>query len=146
MSESIKKILLAVILFGLSLPVFAQNEAEAEIRSILDRQASCWSEGDLDCFMASYWQSDSLQFVGKSGITYGWQATYDRYVQNYPDREAMGTLTFIVIDAEQTGPDSFFVLGKWHLDREESGDVGGHFTLLWKKIDGRWVIVTDHSS
>lgn len=146
MSESIKKIIFTAILFAIVHFCVAQSSDEARIREILDRQAACWTAGDLDCFMDSYWKSDSLQFVGKSGITYGWQATYDRYVKSYPDREAMGALTFEVIDAKQTGPDSFFVLGKWHLDREKSGDVGGHFTLLWKRIEGEWVIVTDHSS
>ncbi|MFA0960878.1 DUF4440 domain-containing protein [Roseivirga sp. BDSF3-8] len=146
MSESIKKITLFAFLFTLCHFAGAQTDAETEIRAILDRQAACWTAGDLECFMDSYWKSDSLKFVGQSGITYGWQKTFDNYVKNYPDREAMGTLTFDVVDAEQTGPESFFVLGKWHLDREESEDVGGHFTLLWHYIDGQWVIVTDHSS
>ena len=37
------------------------------------------------------------------------------------------------------------LVGKWHLKRKED-DLGGHFTLLWKKIDGEWKIVVDHSS
>jgi ketosteroid isomerase-like protein len=146
MSESIKKIFFSAILLAFSLNLKAQDNPETYIRNTLDKQAACWTAGDLGCFMENYWKSDSLKFVGKSGVTYGWQATYDRYVENYPDREAMGALTFTIIEAEQTGPETFFVLGKWHLKREESGDAGGHFTLLWKMIDGTWVIVTDHSS
>lgn len=147
MSESIKKIIFAGILLltGCNNEV-EPGDAEAYIRQTLDKQAACWTNGDLDCFMDNYWRSDSLKFVGKSGITYGWQATYDRYTKSYPDREAMGSLTFTVIDAEQTGSENFFVLGKWQLDRKESEDVGGYFTLLWERIDGEWVIVTDHSS
>jgi hypothetical protein len=37
------------------------------------------------------------------------------------------------------------VIGKWHL-RRSIGDAGGHFTLVFKKINGRWVIISDHSS
>jgi hypothetical protein len=40
---------------------------------------------------------------------------------------------------------SAFVIGKWQLKRT-SDNVGGHFTLLWKKISGKWLIVADHSS
>jgi hypothetical protein len=40
---------------------------------------------------------------------------------------------------------NYFVVGKWHLQRS-IGDIGGHFTLLWRKIKGQWVIVADHSS
>ena len=24
--------------------------------------------------------------------------------------------------------------------------IGGHYTLVWQKIDGQWVIISDHSS
>jgi hypothetical protein len=30
------------------------------------------------------------------------------------------------------------------LDRADA--VGGTFTLIWRRIDGRWVIVHDHTS
>lgn len=148
MSETIKKIGLAAILFMITCTFACSQEgnAESHIRQILDRQSAAWSEGDIDGFMENYWHSDSLKFVGKDGITYGWQATLDRYKKSYPDRTAMGTLTFDIVDAEQTGEEIFFVLGKWHLDRDGLENLQGHFTLLWKKIDGQWVIVTDHSS
>jgi ketosteroid isomerase-like protein len=39
-----------------------------------------------------------------------------------------------------------YVIGRWHLTRPQIGDAGGHYTLLWRKIKGQWVIVSDHSS
>jgi hypothetical protein len=36
-------------------------------------------------------------------------------------------------------------VGKWHLIRSV-GDVGGHYTLLVKRINGKWVIISDHTS
>jgi len=29
---------------------------------------------------------------------------------------------------------------------KKEGDVGGYFTLLWKKLQSKWVIVADHTS
>lgn len=95
--------------------------------------------------MQGYWQSDSLMFIGKSGVTRGWQATLDNYKRGYPDRAAMGTLTFTLVSMQPTGSKSALVVGKWHLARTE-GDLQGHFSLLWKKLKGKWVIVADHSS
>ena len=37
------------------------------------------------------------------------------------------------------------VVGKWHLQRT-AGDLQGIFTLLLKKINGKWLIAADHSS
>ena len=55
----------------------AQADGEASIRGLLDEQTRSWNRGDIDGFMKTYWKSDSLMFVGKSGITYGWENTRD---------------------------------------------------------------------
>lgn len=125
--------------------VFSQGKAEGEIRSIMDRQEKAWNTGELEDFMDGYWESDSLMFIGKSGVNRGWQTTLDNYKRSYPDKAAMGTLTFNILTVEVLNRKSAFVVGKWHLARE-AGDLEGHYTLLWKKMKGEWVIVADHSS
>lgn len=111
----------------------------------MQTQEDAWNRGDLEAFMDAYWHSDSLQFIGSRGLTYGWQQTLDNYKKGYPDRDAMGALKFTVLSIQQLSPKSAFVIGKWHLARK-AGDLSGHYTLLWKKIKGKWVIVADHSS
>lgn len=95
--------------------------------------------------MQGYWKSDSLKFIGKSGITYGWRATLENYKKSYPDTAAMGKLKFDLLEVKRLSVMYFFVIGKWHLARTD-GDLKGYFTLLFKKIKGTWVIVADHSS
>ena len=124
---------------------FAQNADEIEIRNILSKQTKEWNDGNIPGFMETYWKSDSLMFIGKNGVTYGWQKTMDNYKKNYPDTVAMGKLQFELIDVRPLSAAYFFVIGKWHLTRS-IGDIGGAFTLLIKKINNKWVIVTDHSS
>ncbi len=116
-----------------------------EILSALQTQEDCWNAADVDCFMEYYWKSDSLTFTGKSGINQGWQATYDRYIDTYPDAATMGQLSFDILKLKDLAPDVVQLIGKWHLKRE-MGDIGGYFTLLWRKIEGKWVIVADHTS
>jgi ketosteroid isomerase-like protein len=103
-----------------------------------------WNNADIKGFMDHYWNSDSLMFIGSKGVTYGWQKTYDNYVKNYPNKEAMGILKFTIIKTEQLSKTSIYIIGKWELEKEKP--AGGHFTLLWKKINSKWVIVADHTS
>lgn len=140
-----KKLLLIVILFVISLSVFSQDSNEKKIREILNAQTEAWNRGDLEHFMSGYWKSDSLMFIGKSGVTYGWTKTLDNYKKSYPDKTAMGILVFDILSVEKLSDQFYHVIGKWTLQRT-IGDLKGHYTLLFKKIAGEWVIVADHSS
>jgi ketosteroid isomerase-like protein len=125
--------------------LLAQDQGMPSIRKVLAQQQLDWNSGNLDAFMQGYWKSDSLKFISSRGINYGWQATLDGYKKGYPTTEAMGKLTFTIISIEKLSKKSAIVIGKWHLQRIKD-EPQGHFTLLWKKIGGRWVIVTDHTS
>ena len=122
-----------------------QKPVEDVIKAKLIASVECWNIGDLECFMQTYWKSDSLKFIGSSGITYGWTNTLERYKVGYPTAKERGTLAFSDLSVKTLGENYCFMIGKWHLSREME-DAQGHFTLLWKKIEGEWVIITDHSS
>jgi len=146
-SQQLRALLLILFIGGASLAM-AQADFRSDSSSVVDKlfvQQACWNNGDIDCFMETYWKSDSLKFIGKDGITYGWQATIDRYKSKYPDQSYMGTLSFNVLALEYLGSNTLMLVGKWDLKRT-MGDVGGHFTLIWKRISGEWVIIADHTS
>jgi hypothetical protein len=136
-----KKLLLSLITFYCFASNAQTNQDKQQILDILDHQTKAVSN-----FMNGYWKSDSLMYIGKSGVTYGYNSTLERYKKNYPDKSTMGTLKFDIIKVNFISNDACFVVGKWHLTRPEKGDVGGHYTLLWRKMKGNWVIVADHSS
>ena len=123
----------------------AQSWDEKAIRNAMNEQLAAWNAGDINRFMGTYWENDSLMFIGKSGVTYGWENTKQSYLKGYPDTAAMGKLDFKIISIKRLSVIYFFVVGKWHLKRS-IGDVGGHFTLLFKKVKDKWLIVADHSS
>ena len=136
-----------IFLFFVSLQVSAQSvEEKRKVLEVLGRQNMNWNRGDIDAFMQDYWQSDSLMFIGKNGVVYGWKATLDRYKRTYPDKATMGTLKFDIQKIDFHSKTVCWVLGKWHLTRPEKGDIGGYFTLILKKIEGKWLIVSDHTS
>jgi hypothetical protein len=122
-----------------------RNKDEKEIIGLLNKQTTAWNKGDLEEFMGGYWNNDSLMFVGKNGVTYGYANTLGNYKKNYNSPEKMGKLFFEIVKVKKLSPEYYWVLGKYFLKRS-IGDAGGQYTLLIKKISGRWLIIADHSS
>lgn len=140
-----KTLLLFTVMLITVTSLSAQSKDELAIRNSIEEQRIAWNSGNIDLFMQTYWQSDSLMFIGKSGVTYGWQNTLNNYKKGYPDTAAMGKLDFNILEVKRLSAIYFFVVGKWHLTRS-IGNVGGHFTLLFRKVKDKWVIIADHSS
>lgn len=142
-----KKDLLIACFLLLSFTSIAQTTSERQaVLKVLARQNDNWNKGNIDAFMEDYWKSDSLMFIGSKGVVYGWKATLDRYHKSYPDLATMGKLKFDILKTDFHSKTTCWILGKWYLTRPEKGDVGGYFTLVLKKIGGKWLIISDHTS
>lgn len=143
------KVYLSVTSFAiitiLPLTSTGQRADEMAIRHLLENQTKAWNSGNIETFMHGYWQSDNLMFIGKTGPTYGYNITLENYKKRYPDTAAMGKLRFDLLQLQRLSSEYYFVLGKWNLQRT-MGSLGGYFTLLFKKIKNRWVIICDHTS
>jgi ketosteroid isomerase-like protein len=124
---------------------FSLAQDKEAIIKVLEYQRVAWNNGDIDGFMQGYWKSDSLMFIGKDAPLYGWQNTIDRYKTAYPDKAAMGQLAFDIMQVKVLDANNAFVLGGWHLQRDNDAP-GGYFTLWFRKIKGEWKIVCDHTS
>ena len=121
------------------------RDDRAAINGVLKAQQAAWNRGDVDAFLVGYWQSPELTFSGSNGVSRGWDGVLARYKKNYPNREAMGELSFSDLEFRFLGTDAALVLGKWHLKRE-MGDIGGVFSLVWQKFPEGWKIIHDHTS
>ncbi len=117
------------------------------INTLMKNQNTSWNNGDIDAYMEFYWKSDSLQFIGSKGLTYGWDTTLYNYKKSYSTREEMGVLKFENLNCKYLNNSSYLINGKWHLKRNEKlKDLEGFYTLIWKPINGQWKIIYDHSS
>lgn len=139
------------LFFVLSCGVNSQNsnsiDLTKQIEMKMQEQEDSWNKGDLENFMDHYWKSDSLRFIGKSGLNYGWQTTLDNYKKSYSNKAEMGTLKFTNKSIEILGEEAIFVIGNWQLTRQDSlGNLQGMYSLIWQNKNGKWVITTDHSS
>lgn len=140
----IKRILFLLFVL-LTQNAFTQTKDAKAILQLLSKQEKAWNEGNINQFMDGYWENDSLVFVGKNGLTYGYNNTLSNYKKNYPDKTYMGQLKFTILSMQPLGKQFYSIIGKWELFRTV-GNLSGHYTILLKKINGQWKIVSDHSS
>ena len=135
-----------------ALPPAARADDAKDIRGVLEAQAAAWNKGDLDGFMAGYWNDEKLTFISGGGIAQGWKATKERYEKRYKaDGKEMGKLTFSELKVESLGANTALVLGKFELVFEKEKDekkktARGRFTLIVKKFADGWKVVHDHTS
>src|SRR6267378_5709251 len=115
------------------------------ISTVLRAQQTAWNRGDVDTFLVGYWHSPELTFSGSSGVARGWDGVLARYKKNYPDKAAMGHLDFSELEFRFLQPDAALVLGHWHLKREND-ELGGVFSLVWRRFPDGWKIIHDHTS
>ena len=138
-----------IALFLFSLNSYSQNPISLKdslgIMNVMSLQQDAWNNGDIDSFMQGYLKSEELVFSGKSGPIYGWENTRKRYYSSYPNTQIMGKLNFTVKKIKLISLNSAYLIGEYYLKRSTE-DSYGHFTLLWKKVDDNWLIVSDHTS
>lgn len=132
---------LALMLF----PVLLFADDEADIRKVLMKQQELWNQGDSKGFTAYY--TEDTKFVSTQ-VQRGRKQVEERYARRYPNREAMGRLSFDELEITKLGKDYASVIGRWKLDRSEQagGNVGGYYTLLFKRTKQGWKIILDHTS
>lgn len=144
-------IILGLIVLGCQTPNEAgMMDRDAEEKAILDllmTQQEDWNNGDIAAFMTGYVETESLRFASGGAYRFGWQATIDRYYATYPNRDAMGELTFSELDVEILSNEWATVFGRWNLQRGgDYEDIGGLFTLLLVRTDEGWLVKYDHTS
>ena len=113
----------------------------AEISEIMQNQQNAWNSGDIEGFMIGYWDSEELLFIGNS-VNKGYETTLSNYKKSYPTREDMGSLEFTNLIWVPVSSDAGLLIGEWNL----IGINNGMYSLLWKKMEGEWLIIADHSS
>ena len=115
------------------------------IVKVLKFQEDAWNEGNINKFMEGYLKSEKIVFTGSSGSIYGWEETKKRYLNNYSNRTLMGNLKFKIINFQKLSEDIIQMQGSYYLKRK-IGDSKGFFSLIWKKENKKWFIISDHTS
>lgn len=139
-------VIAALSIFGISAQnKKAESKSATQIRSVLNAQVEAWNRGDLESFLKGYWRSPQLSFYSGGTKTAGWDSTLERYKNRYKSEgREMGQLTFSDLEIELLGSSSAFVRGHWHL-KMSAENIGGLFTLIFRKFPDGWKIIHDHT-
>ena len=138
-------LLLLISLSSRSAAAPPQSDDAGAILTLLKDQTAAWNRGDIEGFMDGYWNSNQTEFVSPNGVSRGWQALLERYRRSYPDRKAMGHLTFTDLEIRVECSTSAYAIGEYHLQREND-NPSGVFTLNFRKFPEGWRIVVDHTT
>lgn len=112
------------------------------VRAVMQQQQAAWNQGDIDGFMSGY--APDICFIGGSGTTCGRDSVTARYKRRYPDRAAMGELTFSGLEVLPAGDGHAWCTGRWSLARA-TDTLGGGFSLFWERMGADWRILRDHT-
>jgi len=128
-----------------SAPPSPRDPRHAACETVLQDQAAAWNRGDMDGYAAAYHRDPAMVFVSGSSVTQGYQALYDRMKKRYPDRAAMGQLTFAGLTFRDFGQGEVLVEGTWKLKRAKDRPWG-RFVLVMRKVDAGWRVVVDYTN
>jgi len=115
------------------------------IRMLFELSCAAWDRGDINGYLAGYWHSDKVRWVSEGTVRYGFESIAAACKVRFDTPDNMGKLEVANLEIQNLGETDALVFGAW----TQTTDVArrhGVFTVHVKKIDGRWLIVSDHSS
>ena len=122
-----------------------RERAEDRPLGVLAAQQDAWNRGDLQAFMEGYHRSADTTFSSAGKTDRGWDTVLASYRKRYPDRAAMGKLTFSELVESPLGDAASLVRGRFRLVREGSAREG-IFSVVFVRFPEGWRIIHDHTS
>jgi uncharacterized protein (TIGR02246 family) len=115
------------------------------IRALFESSCAAWNRGDSNSYLAAYWNSDKVRWVSEGTVKYGFEAIATAFKARFNSPEDMGHLEVADFEIQLLGEQDALVFGAW-IQTTPVTRRHGVFTVHVKKIDGEWLIVSDHSS
>ena len=124
-------------------------QVELDIVKVLLAQEAAWNRGDIEGFSQAYKNSPDTLFVTNM-VNRGFEGMVDAYRRDYPNKAAMGTLSFSELEVHPLDEHFAVVIGRYHLERsktkKDGGNADGIFSLVLEKTDKGWKIIVDHTT
>ena len=120
---------------------------ELDVIKVLTTQEKAWNRGDIEAFASGYKDSPDLIFIGHQ-VSRGFGQMVLDYKRNYPNKQAMGTLSFSEIEPRLLDEHFAVVIGHYRVDRSKKagGTAEGLFSLVFEKTEKGWKIILDHTT
>jgi uncharacterized protein (TIGR02246 family) len=122
-----------------------RKQTEVAIRNVFEAGCAAWNRGDLDGYLASYWDSDKTLWISGGSLQRGRKAIVEAYRARFSTPQQMGQITVAGLEIEVLTDTDALAFGRWMLALEDKSSHG-FFTVQLKKIEGSWLFVSDHAS
>ena len=123
----------------------ASKRADVAIRGLFEAGCAAWNRGDLDVYLASYWDSDKTIWISGGSVRRGKKAIVAAYKARFSNPQQMGQLTLAELEIDVLTTTDAIAFGRWMLALDNKSSKG-FFTLQLRKMEGNWLFVSDHSS
>jgi len=135
--------MMAAMIPAMAIAAVVQAAETTTIAAAMAASAAGWDAGDLDRFMAVY--ADDAIYVTARGVVRGKAAIAARYAPSFTGGgNSRGTLSFTTLAERPIDATHRVLIARWTLTGKAA--QSGYTTLVFARRDGRWRIVTDHSS
>jgi uncharacterized protein (TIGR02246 family) len=121
------------------------KETESAIRKVFEEGCAAWNRGDLDGYLASYWDSDQIVWVSGGSRARGKKDIVAAYKARFSTPRQMGSLTLTELEIDVLTPTDAIAFGRWNLVVGDNVSEG-FFTVQLRQIEGTWRLIHDHSS
>jgi uncharacterized protein (TIGR02246 family) len=115
------------------------------IQALFESSCAAWNRGDVGGYLSGYWHSDKVRWVSEGTVQYGFEAIASAFKARFGSPDNMGRLEVADLEIQLLGEGDTLVFGAW-TQTTRTARRHGVFTVDMKKIDGEWLIVSDHSS
>lgn len=128
-------------------PLFTASREQLDCVKIVLAQQDAWNKGDLDGYLSHYKNSPDTQAV-LATLVRGFDNIRNAYRQNFPNKDAMGTIEDSEVDVKELDDHFAIATGKYHLNRSKKGggSVEGTFMEVFEKTPNGWQIVYSAST
>jgi ketosteroid isomerase-like protein len=128
-------------------PLHTASRQELNIIKVLLAQENAWNKGDLTAFTDTFKDSPDTLVITHQ-VSRGFAGLLDEYKHDYPNKAAMGTLSYSDLEVHPLDENFAVVVGKYHLERgkKDGGVAEGLFSLVLENTDKGWKIIVDHTT
>lgn len=121
-----------------------------EVNKVLDFQLKGWNDANIDVFMSGYIKDSSVRFITSKKVKTSWQEITDSYKKGYPDKDAMGKLTFHRDEIRWVNESAYIaqVIGRWEVIQKHiptHDTLSGRFSLIFVGTPEGPKIQIDHT-
>lgn len=124
----------------------ARPDALADVKAALDAQVEAWNNGVTEMPTSVYHDSPEMLWVNRTGIRKGFEPVRAAHRRDSASRPSIGTYSYEPLHIEKLSPNCVYFVIRWKIERNGRSTMNGVTSMVWKRVNKKWVIAAEHAS